>query len=153
MHVYHSSPRPIALALTLPLESPFGWRAESAGIPALSGQPYKIFSDGMKMTISFRWQTARASKFLAYMPIIGTIIGIWRIHQGIQEYRHFHAIHQHAFGDRSIYWIVRGSLEIVPVLGGSICLISDIVCTVWKWNAPTATFDQIMGSLCDRCSA
>ncbi len=118
------------LLQTLPLESPFAWKSESY---ALTKQ-IKFFPEGSNPTISFN--ATRKSKILGYIPIMGSIIGLSRIYNGIQEYKLFNNTHLHALSHRSIKWIVRGTLESIPVLGGIICLIIDAIATILNRTNP-----------------
>ncbi len=115
--------RPTPLALTLPIESPFGWKAESLTF----GKEIPLFPNGENLTIS--WTATRISKLMAYIPIIGIFIGINRIREGIQEHNHFNRKETSFLTDRSIQWIVRGITETVPIIGGLICLIADLICS------------------------
>ena len=112
----------------LKLESPFGWRSES--FPSTIED---TFEEGESPTISFT--ASRISKIFAYIPIIGTLIGIWRACEAIREYQYFnnnnaHVDAPHPSASRSITWAVRGTLETIPGLGGILCIIADIVATI-----------------------
>lgn len=72
----------------------------------------------------------RVSKFLAYIPLIGTAIGLHRIYKAFQEYLLFRGSPLNFLGNRSLYWIGRGVLEVVPGVGGAICLGIDIVSSI-----------------------
>lgn len=119
-----------SLLESLPLESPFAYKSESY---TLSKQ-INFFPEGSNPTISFT--ATRNSKFLGYIPIIGSIIGISRIYNGIQEHKLFNNTHLHILSKRSIKWIVRGILESIPVLGGIICMIIDAIATILNRKNP-----------------
>ncbi|KIC75074.1 hypothetical protein DB42_AQ00540 [Neochlamydia sp. EPS4] len=112
------------MSLTSEMECPFAWKSESYPLNKL----IQFFPSGAKLTISFT--TTRSSKVLGYVPIIGTAMGIFRIYKGIQEYRFFNSIHLHSLTARSFKWMARGAFESIPVLGGLICLIMDIISTI-----------------------
>jgi hypothetical protein len=112
------------MPLTSEMECPFAWKSESYSLNKL----IQLFPSGAKLTISFT--TTRSSKVLGYLPLIGTAMGIFRIYKGIQEYRFFNSIHLHSLTTRSFKWMARGVFESIPVLGGLICLIMDIISTI-----------------------
>ncbi|WP_042243768.1 hypothetical protein [Neochlamydia sp. S13] len=112
------------MPLTSEMECPFAWKSESYSLNKL----IQLFPSGAKLTISFT--TTRSSKVLGYVPVIGTAMGIFRIYKGIQEYRFFNSIHLHSLTTRSFKWMARGVFESIPVLGGLICLIMDIISTI-----------------------
>jgi len=132
---------------TLPLECPFAWKSEVYNLTRL----IKFFPEGLNPTISFT--ANRTSKIFGYIPIIGSIIGISRIYSGIQEYRLFNSTHLHVLSNRSINWIARGALESIPVLGGVICVIIDVVATILSRTSPNLlTFqDQTACGHCHVC--
>lgn len=138
---------PLMLFRTLPLESPFAWKEE---IYTLTKQ-INFFPEGSNLTISFT--ATRNSKFLGYIPIIGSIIGISRIYRGIQEYRLFDNAHLHSLSNRSIKWIARGVLESIPVLGGGICIIVDVIATILSKTKPNYINleDQTPCGFCHQC--
>jgi len=140
-------PEPQLLLLTLPLECPFAWKAESFTIR----RQIRFFPEGANPTISFTEK--RSSKILGYIPIIGTIIGLFRIFKGIQEYRLFKNTHLHSLSQRSIKWITRGAIELVPVLGGIVCMIADLIATLMSKNSPNILPlpDDTLCGHCHRC--
>ena len=109
-----------ALYQTIPLECPFGFRAESFTTTRL----ITFFPPESDLSISF--SANRSSKFLALLPLVGTIIGISRIFKSIQEYHCFANTEAHLLSNRSIQWGLRGALETIPVLGALACLIIDL---------------------------
>lgn len=117
---------PLALPVyqTLLLECPFAWKHESYFFI----EQVEIFPSGVNLTISFT--AKRKSKIFGYIPIVGTFIGLYRIYHGVQEYRLFNNARLHDLSNRSLKWIVRGTLETVPVLGGIICMVIDAVATL-----------------------
>lgn len=135
------------LLQTLPLESPFAWKSESYIVT----KQINFFPEGSDPTLSFT--ATRSSKILGYIPIIGSIIGIFRIYNGIEEYKLFSNTHLHALSRRSIKWVVRGSLESIPVLGGILCMIADAVATsLNKTNPALIRFeDQSPCGYCHKC--
>jgi hypothetical protein len=135
------------LLQTVPLESPFAWKSESYTLT----KQRKFFPEGSNPTISFT--ATRKSKILGYIPIIGSIIGISTIYNGIQEYKLFNNAHLHALSNRSIKWIVRGALETIPILGGIICMIIDAIATILnKTNPNLIRFeDQTPCGYCHKC--
>lgn len=135
------------LLQTLPLESPFAWKSESY----ILTKQINFFPEGSNPTISFT--ATRNSKILGYIPIIGSIIGISRIYNGIQEYRLFNNTHLHALSNRSIKWIVRGALESIPILGGIICMMIDAIATILTRTNPNLIKfeDQTACGYCHTC--
>ena len=115
---------------TVPLESPFAWKSESFHLT----RKIQFFPEGSNCTISFTAQ--RKSKILGYIPILGSIIGIYRIYNGIREYQFFNNTHLHSLSKRSVKWIVRGTLETIPLLGGIICMIIDFIATMLNKSGP-----------------
>lgn len=132
-HVFPShtvgQPAVVGVALKLrdigPLEAPFGWKKDLYNQTKIRFWPFK-----MNPTISF--SAKPYSKILGYLPIVGTIVGIYRLYRAYNEYRFFNETHLHDLSNRSIKWAIRGGIELVPVLGGVICLITDIVTTLCK---------------------
>lgn len=128
---------PTASGALTHLEHPFYWREQNFSVIR---QP-ELFPAGRQVTISFQ-PNLRKGKILGYLPIIGTIIGIWRIFRAKQEYQYFA---QHAQLDRnlrhmlktqSVQWMTRGIIECLPLLGGLICAIIDLATTLLTKNAP-----------------
>ncbi len=137
-----SLPQP--LLQTFPLESPFAWKSESYTLI----KQVNFFPEGSNPAI--RFTATRNSKILGYIPIIGSIIGISRIYNGIQEYKLFNNRHLHALSNRSIKWIVRGVLESIPVLGGIICMIVDVTATILnKTNTNLMLLEDV--TACGHC--
>lgn len=116
-------PQAMPLLQTLPLECPFAWRTESY----LTSREIKFVPSGADLTISFT--ATRNSKILGYIPIIGTVIGVYRIYKGFLEHRLFDNTHLHHLSHRSINWMIRGAIELFPIIGGLICIIADIIAT------------------------
>lgn len=135
------------LLQTLPLESPFAWKSESY----ILSKEIQFFPKGSNPTVSFT--ATRNSKILGYIPIIGSIIGISRIYKGIQEYKLFNNTHLHTLSNRSIKWIARGVLESIPVLGGIVCIIIDVVATILNRASPNSIRfeDQTACGFCHTC--
>lgn len=79
-------------------------------------------------TVSFT--ATRLSKVASYIPLVGTAIGVYQIYLGIKEYQQLNKKHYHDFSKRSIIWILRGALVSIPVIGGVICLIIDLIATL-----------------------
>lgn len=142
-------PQPVWCWLTLPLEDPFAWRYDSYSITSI--RQIKFFPEGSNPTISFT--TKRNSKFLGYLPLIGTFVGISRIYDGIREYKLFQNTHLHFLSGRSLKWIARGALESLPVMGGIICLIADVIATILNYNRAnvSALKDATPCGYCHRC--
>lgn len=141
-------PQTLPIFQTLPMECPFAWRSESYTLT----KQIQFFPSGAYLTISFT--ATRSSKILGYIPIIGTIIGIFRINEGIEEYRFFNNTHLHSLSNRSFKWAVRGALESIPVLGGLICLVADIISTILSKKNPNAFSkfeDETACGHCHRC--
>lgn len=120
----------LPLFQTLPLESPFAWKSEIYNLT----KEIKFFPEGSDPTVSFT--ATRSSKIVGYIPLIGSIIGISRIYNGIQEYELFNNTHLHDLSKRSIKWIARGALECIPLLGGIVCMIADAVATILNSTGP-----------------
>lgn len=114
----------------LPLEHPFAFRSECYYV----SRQIQFYPSNQNPGISFT--ATRKSKILGYIPIIGTIIGISRILKGVHEYRLFKNTHLHALSRRSAKWILRGSLECVPIIGGIISAITDLTVTILHKNKP-----------------
>lgn len=133
-------------SLTFNLEHPFAWKTE--------GYPFekwaKYFPTNAKPTLSFK--ATRSSKVIGYLPFIGTIIGIFRIIKGIQEYRFLNKHHVHHLSNRSVKWILRGSLECLPILGGLACAIADIACTLMAQKTAQFNEDDTPCGYCHRCN-
>lgn len=125
------TPQTQPLLQTLPLECPSAWQTESY----LLTRQIKFFPSEMGPTISF--SATRNSKILGYIPLVGTVIGINRIFKGFQEYQLFKNTHLHSLSNRSINWSIRGIIELIPILGGLICIVADIVATLISSNHPT----------------
>lgn len=132
---------------TLPLECPFAWKTESYTLT----RQIKFFPEGSNSTISF--DATRFSKVLGYIPIIGSIIGIHRIYNGIHEYKLFNNTHLHVLSNRSVNWIARGVLESFPVLGGVICMIIDAIATILSRTNPNLLKfqDETACGFCHTC--
>ncbi len=132
---------------TIALESPFAWQTESFLLTRL----IIFFPDGMNPTISF--YSTRKSKILGYVPILGTIIGVNRIFEGFKEHALFSNSHLHSLSHRSLLWITRGLIECIPILGGIICIITDIVATRVYSNHPThlSLPDETPCGFCHTC--
>lgn len=132
---------------TLFIECPFAWRSKSYTLT----RQIQFFPNEFGPTISFT--ATRKSKVLGYIPIIGSLIGISRIYNGILEYKLFDNTHLHSFSNRSIKWIARGVLETVPVLGGVICLIMDVIATILSRKSPNLSVfkDQTACGYCHAC--
>ncbi len=114
----------VPVFVTLALEHPFAWKKQAFYL----NREIQFFSSNTNLTISFI--ATRTSKILGYFPLIGTIIGVSRIYGGYKEYKLFKLTHLHSLSHRSINWIVRGLIESMPILGGIICIIIDIVATL-----------------------
>ena len=123
-------PQTQPLLQTKPLEAPFAWKSESYFLR----RQINFFPAGSNPTISFT--ATRNSKILGYFPVIGSIIGISRIYNAFREYQLFNNTHLHSFSGRSVMWMIRGILESIPVLGGAICMITDIVATILSKTNP-----------------
>ena len=131
----------------LPLECPFTWKTENF----LLHREIKFVPSGMGLTISFT--ATRNSKILGYIPVIGTVIGLYRIYKGFVEYRLFDNTHLHHLSHRSVNWIVRGAIELFPIIGGIICIIADIIATHLPSNLPDPSMlpDSTLCGHCHTC--
>lgn len=143
-------PEPLALvALRVqPIESPFAWTEENYFVT----NPIQFFPEGKNPTISFT--VTRYSKVFGYIPFVGSIIGLDRIYNAYQEYRLFSATHLHFLSQRSIKWMIRGALEIIPILGGLILMIVDLIATLlYRSNHEALQLpdDTNYGSPCGLC--
>jgi len=126
---YFQDQIPQEQAQTYPIEGwkhPFGFTSIPIA-PETLQKAANTFPDGKKLSISF--SRTNSSKFLGYIPIIGTIVGIQRLVRGIFEFMHFRNNGIEEFEDRSFLWITRGIIELFPIAGGIICLINDIFAT------------------------
>ena len=101
-------------------EKPLGFGIESYLIDTTNVSDYALAN----ITISI--STTITSKFYGYIPLFGSMIGLRRIFQGILEYKIYNEKHIHFMSNRSIQWMYRGALELIPILGGLICLIIDL---------------------------
>lgn len=142
-----SMPLALPLLQTAPLESPFAWKTESYTLT----RQIQFYPEGAKYKISFT--ATRNSKILGYIPIFGSFIGISRIYNGIQEYQLFNNTHLHSLSHRSIKWIVRGVLETIPLGGGIICMIIDLIATLSSRTSPDLIKfeDETPCGHCHRC--
>lgn len=126
------SPSPLACAVAeanaVPVECPFAWKVEPC-VP-----PGEFFQNGISSTISYT--ARRISKIAGYFLFIGTAIGITRIFEGIREFLTFNNGRYPFLKDRSIKWIARGVLETIPGVGGIICMIMDLVATIFHRFLP-----------------
>ena len=143
----YAAPMISELHLMLPLEHPFAWKTESF-------HTYKginFVPRGTCLTISFT--ATRSSKILGYIPIIGTVIGVYRISKGFFEQRLFDNAHLHYLSKRSIKWIIRGSIELLPIIGGIICIIADIIATNLLPKSPNSALlpDSTPCGFCHTC--
>ncbi len=102
------------------LESSFSFRKEFLS----SREDTILFQEGEGLTLSFT--ATYWSKILGYVPILGSIAGLYKIAKGYQEYKHFEQMDFLPLKERGFQWMVRGALELMPVLGGLICLITDL---------------------------
>lgn len=109
---------------TPPMEFPFAWHKE---VMYTDEHVLPVPSGSHKPSISFR--ATRKSKVLGYVPCVGTVVGAKRIYLGIQEYRRFTEEGQIELKQRSLKWVLRGSMEMVPVAGGLSCMAVDLVAT------------------------
>jgi hypothetical protein len=134
---------------TMPLECPFAWRIESF----LTSRKIDLFPPGADLTLSFT--ATRNSKIMGYLPIIGTILGIYRMYQSLLEYRHFDSIHLHYLSQRSFHWIIRGAIELLPIIGGIICIIADFIATQFlpRLPNPSSLPDETPCGYCHTCPA
>ncbi|MGK5595275.1 MAG: hypothetical protein ACSNEK_07960 [Parachlamydiaceae bacterium] len=133
------------LRLNFNLEHPFAWKVD--GYPLEKW--IKHFPTNFKPTISFK--ATRASKVIGYLPIIGTIIGIFHVFKGIHEYRLLNKHHLHHLSKRSVKWIIRGTLECLPILGGMGCAIADIACTLIGHKTTSFSEDETPCGYCHQC--
>lgn len=140
-------PQTAELFQTLPLEHPFAWKTESY----LTLKEIKFVPEGTNLTISFT--ATRTSKIFGYIPIIGTVVGIYRIYKALFEHRLFNNTHLHHLGNRSINWIIRGAIELFPIVGGVICIIADIIATHLLADHPNPSMlpDATPCSYCHTC--
>ncbi|MBS4167072.1 Uncharacterized protein NEOC65_002178 [Neochlamydia sp. AcF65] len=129
------------------MECPFAWKSESYSLIKL----IQLLPSGAKLPMSFT--TKRSSKVLGYIPIIGTAMGIFRVYKGIQEYRFFNTIHLHSLTIRSFKWIARGVCESIPILGGLICLIMDVISTILSKNSSHILLNFKDETPCGYCHA
>jgi hypothetical protein len=141
------APAPLYLERFITLESPFAWKSEIF----YASRRINFFPKGMSPTVSFT--ASRISKALGYIPFVGSIIGGLRIFSGVVEYRHFSLTHLHALSNRSVKWIVRGILETIPFLGGIVCMILDLVATVFSpsQKEPKPFDDETPCGYCHQC--
>ena len=123
------------------LEAPFGWKKD-----IYKDTIIQLFPQNTNPTITFT--ATLASKIVGYIPLVGTLIGISRIYKGIKERNYFNQIHMHDLSGRSVKWAVRGGIECVPVLGGIICLIIDIVFTISKNSKEVLSFKDETACKC-----
>jgi hypothetical protein len=131
--------QPLREAKAVPLECPFAWKSEAFPVDAYR----QLFSERAYLTISFC--DGKLTKVLGYIPGIGTLMGISRIWRGIQEYRYLNKQHFHDLSKRSLKWILRGSIELFPGVGGMICIVTDLVATLlYKGNGafPCSNIDS-----------
>jgi hypothetical protein len=137
------------------LESPFGWfETHYLPTPWERRFPAEHPDSYLQCKLEGRRIDARDGKFWAYLPFLGIYIGVQRIIAGIEEYEHCEKCHLHLLSRQSIQWIVRGVLECIPLLGGVISLVIDLVATLFRSFA-SETSDAILSdqSACGFCHA
>jgi hypothetical protein len=91
------------------------------------------------------------SKKIGYIPIIGTIVGIYRIFKNFSDYQQFNKRHYHAFSQLSKAWMLRGAIELVPVLGGIINIVIDVTTRYLKKDSPKIR-REIPAITCNVCN-
>ncbi len=140
-------PQTMPIFQTLPMECPFAWQTESY----FHSRGINILPSDADLTISFT--TTRMQKILGYIPIIGTAIGIYTMHKALSEYRIFNNTHLHHLSRRSINWMIRGAIELFPIIGGIICIIADIVATCLLTKSPNHSVspDETACGYCHTC--
>jgi hypothetical protein len=118
-------PQTLPMYMTYGLECPFAWEKDPYNL--LRIRNIHIFPSGMNPTLSFT--VTRNSKVLGYIPLVGTAIGVYRIYMGIREYLFFKNGPLDSLSNRSLIWITRGAIELIPVLGVLVCIIIDLIAT------------------------
>ncbi len=137
----------VELSLIWNLECPFAWDAE--GYSTL--RQIQFVPSGSELPISFT--ATRNSKIWGYLPIIGTVIGVYRIYKAWLEFRLFDNTHLHHLSHRSIKWMIRGAIELFPIIGGIVCIIADIIatCLLSRLPYPSILPDSTPCGYCHTC--
>ena len=130
------------MSATVYVHAPFGPQDSHKPlvISDLRTQGYNVFFTNSQ-TVKSRTLTFRepATRIAGYIPVIGTIVGLVRIVLGFIEHSYFHGknptseLSNDAWKNtvkkvrpNTILWQVRGFIELFPVVGGIILMLTDL---------------------------